>query len=308
MRLTIWGVRGSIPVPGPDTVRYGGNTACLELRYGNENRLIIVDAGSGIKHLGDHLVKTDLPKGPIHAKLFLSHTHWDHIIGFPFFTPIFIPGTELEIYSPVNYEERSVEEIIGIQLSYEYFPVRQSELSAKISYRSLREETLEAEGGMTIRTKFLNHPVTCLGYRFEHEGGVICTVFDHEPYRNMFPSDPEHPDYDEAAAQEGERAAQEENARIRAFYRGADYVIYDTHYTQQEYDTKFTGWGHGTYTRAMKDAHAAGVKHLIFYHHDPLRTDEQLDALLADFKKRIAGKTRMTIDMAREGVILDTAS
>ena len=305
MRLKLWGVRGSIPVPGPNTVRYGGNTACLELRYGETNRLIIIDAGSGIKHLGDELLRTDLPNGPIRARLFLSHTHWDHIIGFPFFTPIFIPGTELDIYSPANYEERSVEEIIGIQLSYEYFPVRQSELSAKIAYHSLREEILELEEGLTIRTKLLNHPVTCLGYRFEHEGGVICTLFDHEPYRNVFPSDPEHPDYDEAAAEEGERAAQEENGRIREFIRNADYVVFDTQYTQAEYDSKFTGWGHGTYERAIKEAHASSVKNLIFYHHDPLRTDDQLDEMLAGYRARIKGRTRMNIMMAQEGVPLE---
>ena len=305
MRLKLWGVRGSIPVPGPNTVRYGGNTACLELRYGETNRLIIIDAGSGIKHLGDELLRTDLPNGPIRARLFLSHTHWDHIIGFPFFTPLFIPGTELDIYSPANYEERSVEEIIGIQLSYEYFPVRQSELSAKIAYHSLREEILELEEGLTIRTKLLNHPVTCLGYRFEHEGGVICTLFDHEPYRNVFPSDPEHPDYDEAAAEEGERAAQEENGRIREFIRNADYVVFDTQYTQAEYDSKFTGWGHGTYERAIKEAHASGVKNLIFYHHDPLRTDDQLDEMLAGYRARIKGRTRMNIMMAQEGVPLE---
>ena len=125
MKVTLWGVRGSIPVPGPSTVRYGGNTACIEVRYGNSNKLLIVDAGSGIKPLGDKIVREDLPNGPVKAKLFLSHTHWDHIIGFPFFTPIFIPGTELEIHSPTNYEERSLEEIIGIQLSYQYFPIRQ---------------------------------------------------------------------------------------------------------------------------------------------------------------------------------------
>jgi len=302
MRLTLWGVRGSIPVPGPNTVRYGGNTACLEIRYGDSDRLIIVDAGSGIKHLGDHVVKTDLPKGPIRARLFLSHTHWDHIIGFPFFTPIFIPGTELDIYSPANYEERGVEEIIGIQLSYEYFPVRQSELSAQISYHSLREEVLELEDGMKITTKLLNHPVSCLGYRFEHEGSTFCTLFDHEPYRNVFPTDPDDPGYDEAAAEEGEQVALEENARIRAFIKSADLVVADTQYTKTEYDSKFTGWGHGNYERAIKEAHAAGVKRLVFYHHDPLRTDDQLDEMLAGYRARINGKTTMTVEMAIEQV------
>lgn len=305
MTLTLWGVRGSIPVPGPDTVKFGGNTACLEVRYGPENKLLIVDAGSGIKPLGDKIVREELKDGPIKAKLFLSHTHWDHIIGFPFFTPIFIPGTELELFSPINYEDRSVEEIIGLQLSYQYFPVRQSELAAKISYRSLKEEVMDLGDGMVIRTKFLNHPVTCLGYRFEYDGKAICTAYDHEPFRNMFPTDPEHPDYDPAVAEEGEAVAESENDRIRDFYRNADVVVHDTQYTLDEYDGKFTGWGHSSYEFAMKSAHKARVKKLLFFHHDPLRTDEQLEEMLKGYRAKIAGKTSMEIDLAREGMTVE---
>jgi len=305
VKLRLWGVRGSSPVPGPSTVRYGGNTACLELRYGDENKLIIIDAGSGIKPLGDKIVREELKDGPVKAKLFLSHTHWDHIIGFPFFVPIFIPGTELDIHSPVNYEERSVEEIIGIQLSYQYFPVRQSELSATIRYHSLREEVTELDDGMKITTKFLNHPVSTLGYRFDYEGHSIVTLFDHEPFRNVFPTDPEADGYDEAAALEGEEVAEQENARIRAFYAGADVVIHDAQYTQAEYDAKFVGWGHSTYERAMKEAHKAKVKQLLFFHHDPLRTDDQLDEMIADYRGRIDGKTSMRVDMAREGMVIE---
>ena len=305
MKLTLWGVRGSIPVPGPSTVRYGGNTACLELRYGETNSLIIIDAGSGIKPLGDKIVREDLPNGPVRAKLFLSHTHWDHIIGFPFFTPIFIPGTELEIYSPINYEERSVEEIIGIQLSYQYFPIRQSELSATIAYHSLREEEMDLGDGMVIRTKFLNHPVSTLGYRFEYGGKSICTVYDHEPYRNVFPADPGHPDYDAAAAEEGERVAEHENSRIREFFKGADVVIHDTQYTQEEYKNKFTGWGHTSFEFAINAAHKARVKQLYFFHHDPLRTDDQVDEMLEKYRKMIAGKTTMKLGVAREGLTIE---
>jgi phosphoribosyl 1,2-cyclic phosphodiesterase len=301
----MWGVRGSIPVPGESTVRYGGNTACMEIRYGPDDKLLIMDAGSGIKPLGDRLMKEDLPKGPINARLFLSHTHWDHIIGFPFFTPIFIPGTELEVYSPINYEERSVEEIIGIQLSYQYFPVRQSELAAKIAYHSLKEETLDFGDGMVIRTKFLNHPVSTLGYRFEYDGKSICTVYDHEPFRNMFPTDPEEEGYDAAAAEEGERVAEEENARIREFIHGADVVIHDTQYTKDEYTEKFTGWGHSSFEFALKQSHKSRVKHLLFFHHDPLRTDEQLEELLSGYERRIEGKTKMKIGLAREGLEID---
>lgn len=304
MRLRLWGVRGSIPVPGPTTVRHGGNTACLELRYGRD-ALIIVDAGSGIRPLGNQLVRNDLKNGPIRARLFLSHTHWDHIIGFPFFTPIFIGGTQLDIYSPFNYEERSVEEIIGIQLSYQYFPVRQGELSARLSYHSLREETLDLGDGMVITTKFLNHPVATLGYRFTYEGSSICTLYDHEPFRNVFPTDPKHPDYDGAAAEEGEHAAAEENARIREFICDADLVIHDSQYTLSEYRQKFTGWGHTSYEAAINMAHQARVKHLLLFHHDPLRGDDELDELLHGYRAMVAGKTAMKVEMACEGMVVE---
>ena len=307
MRLRLWGVRGSIPVPGHTTVRYGGNTACLELRYGHDDTLIIIDAGSGIKPLGDAIVRDELPKGPVQARLFLSHTHWDHIIGFPFFVPIFIPGTQLDIYSPVNYEERGVEEIIGIQLSYEYFPVRQSELSAQIRYHSLREEVMELDDGMKITTKFLNHPVSTLGYRFDFDGRSIVTLFDHEPFRNVFPTDPAAEGYDEAAAREGEQVAMHENSRIRAFFANADVVIHDAQYTQAEYDAKYRGWGHSTYETAIREAHKASVKNLYFFHHDPLRSDDQLDEMNERYRRKTDGRTPMKIHMAREGLVIDLA-
>ena len=129
IRLTFWGVRGSIPTPGPNTVKYGGNTSCLELRFGADDRLVIVDAGSGIRELAGKLLANDLKKGPIRTKIFLTHTHWDHIMGFPFFTPIFIPKTELEVYGPVSFEEDPLEKVVGDQLTYRYFPVRQEELA-----------------------------------------------------------------------------------------------------------------------------------------------------------------------------------
>lgn len=304
MRLRLWGVRGSIAVPGPSTVKYGGNTACLELRYGSNN-LIIVDAGSGIRALGDELVRNDLKNGPIQARLFLSHTHWDHIIGFPFFTPIFIGGTQLEIYSPFNYQERSVKDTFDIQLSYQYFPVRHGELSARLSYHTLREEEIDLGDGMRIRTKFLNHPVATLGYRFEFDGKSAVTLFDHEPFRNVFPTDPNHPDYDSAAAEEGERVALQENRRVREFCHGADLLIHDSQYTLAEYRQKFTGWGHSSYEAAINLAHQSEARKLVLFHHDPLRSDGELDELLRGYQTMVTGKTELQLEMAREGVVYE---
>lgn len=301
IKVRPWGVRGSIPCPGPATVTYGGNTACLELRIGEDERLLIIDAGSGIRQLGDFLMKNDLPRGPIRTKLFLSHTHWDHIMGFPFFTPIFIPGSEIEIYGPVTYEDEGLDRIVGDQLRYRYFPVKHSELAAKITYHPMKERTMDLGDGLWLTTKYLNHPILCLGYRFEYKGKVFCTAYDTEPFRNVFPEDPEDPDYDEAAALEGAQAAKEENEKLLRFFQGADLLIHDSQYTLEEYQNGKTGWGHSTFEHAINNAHKAGVKKLLLFHHDPNRSDRQLETLLEEYRRNIQGKSTLQIEIAREG-------
>lgn len=305
MRIKIWGVRGSIPCPGPDTVRTGGNTTCFELRFGENEKLAIIDAGSGIRPLGDWIMKNDFSRGPIDADIFISHTHWDHIMGFPFFTPIYIKTANLRVYGPVTYEEETLERIIGDQLRYRYFPVRQDELAAHIEYRELKETSFELGDGIFVTSKYLNHPILCLGYRFEYKGKVFCTAYDTEPFRNVFPTDPADPSYDPLAAEEGELAAKEENDKLLRFFQGADVLVHDTQYTLKEYRASKTGWGHSTFEHAINEAHRAGVKKLIFFHHDPLRTDDQLDELLDKYRETIRGKTTMQIEVAREGMELD---
>ena len=304
IRVRFWGVRGSIPCPGPDTVRYGGNTSCLELRFGEQERLVIVDAGSGIRDLGNSLLKTDLPKGPITTEIFFTHTHWDHIMGFPFFTPIYIPKTKLTIYGPVTYEEDTLDKIIGEQLRYRYFPVRQSELAAQFKYQALKECRLDIGDGIRVTTKYLNHPVLCLGYRFEYEGKVFCTVYDTEPFQNVFAQDPSSPDYDEEAFKEGEIASRQENEKIMKFIYGADLVVYDTQYTHKEYLNGKVGWGHTSFEAAINTVHKAKVKKLVCFHHDPLRKDDELDGLLEQYRKRVSGKSGLVIEGAREGMTI----
>lgn len=301
MKVKLWGVRGSIPCPGPDTVIYGGNTTCLEVRFDEIDRFIIIDAGSGIRLLGNWLMKNELPKGPIKTEVLISHTHWDHIMGFPFFTPIFVPGTELTVYGPVTYEEEGLDRIIGDQLSYRYFPVRQSELAAKITYHPLKESSMDLGDGIWITTKYLNHPILCLGYRFEYKGKVFCTAYDTEPFRNVFPTDPDSPDYDPDAAEEGEKAAREENEKVWRFLQGADILIHDSQYTRKEYLESKIGWGHSYFEWVINSAHKAGVKKLLLFHHDPMRTDEELKQLLAKYTGMVEGKTEMKIEIAREG-------
>ena len=305
MKIRFWGVRGSIPCPGPATVEYGGNTACIELRFGEEERLLIIDAGSGIRSLGNFMMQNDLPKGPIDTSIFLTHTHWDHIMGFPFFTPIYIPNSKLKIYGPVTYEDEGLDQIVGSQLSYRYFPVVHTELAADITYHPLKELAMDLGDGIKVTTKYLNHPILCLGYRFEHQGKVFCTVYDTEPFRNLFPTDPEDPSYDRVAAEEGEIAAREENEKMLQFFKGADIVVHDTQYTYEEYLDSKLGWGHSPFEFAMNCAHKADVKKLVFFHHDPMRTDKQISALEEQYREMMSGRTKLEIVMAREGLELE---
>jgi phosphoribosyl 1,2-cyclic phosphodiesterase len=302
LSVRIWGDRGSIPCPGKDTVLYGGNTSCLEIRA--DHKLVIIDFGTGIKPLGDWLMANDFKKGPIDADIFISHTHWDHIMGFPMFTPLFIPTTRLRIRGPVSYEDETLEQIIGAQLTYRYWPVRISELSAHIEYAQIKETSLDLGDGLWVTTKYLNHPILCLGYRFEYRGKCIVTAYDNEPFRNLFPTDPSDPSYDEDAAREGEAAAGEENEKLLRFFEGADVLIHDSQYTAAEY-IKHLGWGHSSFEHAINSAHRARVKKLVLFHHDPNRTDYELERLEVSYQKRVTGKTSVEVLMAREGLLVE---
>jgi len=301
--VRFWGVRGSIPCPGRNTVEFGGNTTCLEIRAGK--RLIVIDLGTGVKSLGDSLMTHDFKNGPLEMDIFVSHTHWDHIMGFPMFTPLFVPGTKIKIRGPVTYNGDTLASIIGDQLSYRYWPVRYNELAAKIDYEELKETTLDMGDGIKLTAKYLNHPILCLGYRFDYQGKTIVTAFDHEPFRNLFPTDPDDPSYNEEAALEGEETAKEENERILNFYSGADILIHDTQYTNREFE-KHLGWGHSSYEYAIEAASRAKVKKLVFFHHDPNNSDERLKSLEEKYKTEAGKKSPLEIIMAREGLTLET--
>lgn len=302
MKVRFWGVRGSIPSPGQVTQKYGGNTACTEIRVGEEERLLIVDAGSGIRNLGNYIMGYDLPKGPIKADIFLSHTHWDHIMGYPFFTPIYIPGSRLKVFGPVSFEDDPLEEVVGGQMKYRYFPINLGELASDIEYVRLKEDPgIDLGGGLHLSTKLLNHPITALGYRFEYNHKVVCTCYDTEPFRNLFITDPDHPDYDEAMAYEGEEVAKEQNQAIEDFFQGADLLIYDAQYTLKEYRNGRVNWGHTSMEYAVEAANRAGVKKLALFHHDPDRTDAELDDFSSIYCE--PGKFGDTeVFFAREGV------
>lgn len=304
MKIKFWGVRGSIPCPGSHTMKYGGNGACMELRVEGRKEIIVIDAGSGIRELGNALVANDLANGPLQIGLYLSHTHWDHIMGFPYFTPIYIPGTKMAVHGPVSYEDDPLKDVVGGQMKYRYFPINVGELASDIEYKRLREEPGQDLGdGLLLTTKFINHPITALGYRFEHNGKVFCTCYDHEPYRNLFITDPDNPEYDEGMAVEGEEVAEEQNRAIEDFFKGADLLVHDSQYTAEEYETKID-WGHSPMEHAIAAANRAGVKKLALFHHDPDRTDAQLDELAKSYCE--PGKYGDTeIFFAAEGTEID---
>ncbi|MCP4020888.1 MAG: MBL fold metallo-hydrolase [Desulfobacteraceae bacterium] len=278
MKIKFWGVRGSIPCPGPDTVKYGGNTTCIELKFGTPEKQIILDAGSGIRDLGNHMMENKSSKAPIDTDLLLTHTHWDHIMGFPFFAPIYAKETKLRVYGPVSFHDETLKDIVGGQMTYRYFPVNQVELTSRIEYIEIKEGPIDIKNkDIKITTRYANHPVLCLGYRFEYKGKVICTLYDSEPYHNLFCTDPNDPSYDEIMALEGEKSAQEENIRMEKFFAGADLLIRDAQYSKAEYQNSKIGWGHTSMELAIESSQKAGVKSLALFHHEPVNSDAILD-------------------------------
>ena len=279
MKVTFWGVRGSIPTPGYETARYGGNTLCVEVSFSECRRTIVIDAGSGIRRLGLDLMTRPGRAPRMALDLFLTHTHIDHILGLPFFQPLYMSDTHVSLYGPLTSSEGSLKKVIGGQLSYQYFPVRQVELAADIRYVDLAEGVYDIGDGIRISATYLNHPLLCLGYRIEFRGKVLCTAFDTEPFRNIFSTAPSDPGYDESMAREGEQAACDANLRIQEFVRGADLLIHDGQFTAGEYAAGRAGWGHSSIEHAVAMAEASGTRRLALVHHDPMRTDSELDRL-----------------------------
>ncbi len=269
MKVKFWGVRGSIASPGPHTVRYGGNTTCIEVRTDN-NELIILDAGTGIFPLSQTL----LAELPVQANVFISHSHWDHIQGLPFFIPNFIPGNVLRLhgaYDPVS--GKGVEQVMSVHLQYSYFPVREAEMKGNSEYVTLMPEQTIQVGSATVTPYLLNHPVINFGYRIESGGKSVFFTGDHEPPYNIYaPQDPEYAEY--------QSFVDERQAAILQGMRGVDVLIADTSYTAQEYPAK-VGWGHGTFASSIQYATQAGAKVLYCTHHEPTRSDEALEAAFA---------------------------
>lgn len=274
-QVSFWGVRGSLPVPGPDTIVYGGNTSCVQVQI--RDRLFVMDAGTGIYKLGQYLIR----KSPaINGHIFVTHTHWDHIQGFPFFAPAFIKGNHFILYgqSKVNL---TFADLMKGQMMYDHFPVNLDQMGAAIDFQELESGAcLDLDDGITVRTVQNNHPGGSLSYRLDYNGRSCCYITDTEHY-------PE-PDY-----------------KLVDFTRGADLVIYDSNFTDEEYAgteklPSRAGWGHSTWEEGIKLVKSADAKKLILFHHANYRKDSDMSKIELEAQRHYSN-----LLAAREGMIID---
>ena len=291
VRIRFWGTRGSVPTPGPGTVRYGGNTSCVEVRT-DGGTLLVIDCGTGARALGLRLLQdaADAGGSPPAGAILIGHTHWDHIHGLPFFAPLFVPGSQWDVYGPRGLM-RTLDSVLAGQMEYQYFPIGLDEVSAEVRYHDLVEGVFEV-GDATIRTQYLNHPALTLGFRIEADGATVVYASDHEPH-------------DASLAGGGLPRPGSADARHADFLADADVVVHDTQYDAASYPAK-VGWGHSTMEYAVSLSGAAGVGRLVLYHHDPQRDDEAVDDLLGRARALAASDgLGLDVDAAAEGSVLE---
>ncbi len=268
--VRFWGVRGSIACPGPNYVRYGGNTSCIEVRLGE--RVLIFDAGTGLRPLGKAL----LPEFPLDGDIFLTHTHVDHIHGIPFFLPFFAPKNRFRVWAGNLAPRLTLKHVLCKYMAEPLFPVPPDIFAADMEYRDFEAgETLTPTPDAVLKTTALNHPQGATAYRLEKGGRSFCYVTDTEHVEGAL------------------------DRKVLALVEGADMMVYDATYTDNEYP-QFRGWGHSTWEEGMRLANAAGVKQLIIFHHDPSHDDDAMDQIAAGAKSARPG----TI-VAYEGLTLE---
>ena len=303
-RVTFWGVRGSIPTPGPTTVHYGGNTSCVEVRA--DGQIIILDAGTGLRLLGRQLV-AEFDAKPLDLTLLLTHTHWDHIQGLPFFAPLYQTGNHLYVYAR-RRDDVHLRTVFTSQTGDPYFPTSIEEAKAKISFRELADSARFEIGDVKVVCTRLNHPYVATAYRLSVDGASVAYVSDTAPFsdilfENEFIARPPMafrplPEVDRAKL----RVMRDGVVRL---CEGADLVIYDTMFTPQDYQ-KFPHYGHSRPRDAIDVCREAGAARLILFHHAPERSDAEVDAILADARidaQRLRGA--FTLDAAYEGMELE---
>ena len=290
MRVRFWGTRGSISKPGPTTVRYGGNTSCVEVVAG-DGTLVVLDCGTGAHALGEAL----LARGPrpLRGHVLISHTHWDHIQGLPFFAPLFTPESEWDIYGPRGVHQQLKDALRG-QMQYTYFPVSLEDLGATIRYHDLVEGTFTV-GGVRVAAQYLNHTALTLGYRLEADGVSLVYATDHEPHSARLAGGftSLSPDVDRG------------DLGHAAFLAGADLIIHDAQYSAAEYGAR-RGWGHSTVEYVVDLASTAGARRCCLFHHDPGHDDRAIDRLLELARQRpSATGARLEVLAAAEGQAIE---
>lgn len=281
MHIRFWGTRGSLPRPGPDTLCFGGNTSCVEVNTDSGTR-VIIDCGSGLYDLGQALIGAGQPT--LKGHILISHTHWDHIQGIPFFAPFFKPGNQWDIYAPKGLGQ-SLRDTLAGQMQYDYFPLRLDQMGATIRYHELIEGDLHIND-VKVRMQYLNHTALTLGYRLEGDGAALVYACDHEPFSPQLAS--------------GKGDILGRDRQHCEFLAGADLVIHDAQFTAPEYANKI-GWGHSTVEYAVAMCRASGAARLALTHHDPLRTDRAIEEIVRNACDQCGISPALDIFAAAEG-------
>jgi phosphoribosyl 1,2-cyclic phosphodiesterase len=297
MQITFWGVRGSYPVPGASTVRYGGQTSCVETRTAGGDTLI-VDAGTGMRALGNKLSRES--PTPQHHHVLLSHVHWDHIQGLPFFSPVYVPGTKISVYALLTAADE-LHQVIGGITRHEFFPMPLEAVPAVFEFHQV-EPGIEFDiNGFRVAPIALNHPFGSVGYRIDGDGASWAYVSDTAPFTDVlhkqhFLSGPEPLSDDDKLALGAMR-----DALVRRLV-GVDTVVYDTHFLPDEY-AKFPHYGHSTPDQALEICLEAQVRTLVLYHHAPTHGDDQMDRIAAEYRSQGA-KRGINVVTSSEGMTL----
>ena len=286
-RINFWGTRGSIAVSSTETLRYGGNTTCVELRADGE--IIVLDAGSGIRPLGMALAR-EFQERSIKLSLLITHAHWDHIQGFPFFKPAYDSKNEIRVFG-FDGAGATFREIMTEPMKSPFFPITMRELSAGLDINKLNEMKFSL-GKLDIHAAFVNHPGVCAGYRIFTSGGSVAFLPDHEPYEFFLHSVRGK----QLSPEQAREIATDQHAALVRFLHGSDILILDAQYTDQEYQTHI-GWGHGSISSAVSLALEAEVQTLLLFHHDPSHDDAMVDTMV-ESARELARKRGSHLEVA----------